>query len=169
MKTKFLCALLLTSFGFAQEPVIEEKKEIAQNFGYMSLGLGPLPIPLPVFGLGYQAQVNRHGVDVSLQALTVVVTTQVKANLLYHHYFKPSLASQFYVGGGVGPSILFGSDIKQKWHISTEFVFGKQYRNENNDLRFFQAQVSFPTFTWDDNRPATFLFPLLTLSYGIAF
>ena len=74
MKTKFLCALLLTSFGFAQEPVIEEKKEIAQNFGYMSLGLGPLPVPLPVFGLGYQAQVNRHGVDVSLQALTVVVT-----------------------------------------------------------------------------------------------
>ena len=129
-----------------------------------------MPIPLPVFAGGYRTQVDKHGLDVSLQASTVVKITQVKTNILYHHYFKPSLTSEFYVGGGIAPGCIFSSDTTLLT-LSPEFVFGKQYRNESNDLRFFQLQASFPTFSIAGDRPhnSTFLFPLITISYGIGF
>ena len=108
--------------------------------------------------------------DVSLQVSTIVVVTQVKTNFLYHHYFKPSLTSEFYVGGGIAPGCIFSSD-RALLTLSPEFVFGKQYRNENGDFRFFQLQASFPTFSIAGDKPdnPVFLFPLVTISYGIGF
>ena len=176
MKTKLLSFWALIGCVSAQEAVAV-KEPVRQQFGYVELGVGPLPIPLPVFGIGYRSQWNHHGVDVSGQVATVVSATAVQANVLYHYYFKPSLASQFYVGAGVAPSVGFGGR-HYGFGISPEFVFGKQYRNESNDLRFFQAQINFPTFVtearhrysyWEANRAHLIKYPIVTLSYGIGF
>jgi hypothetical protein len=189
MKSRIILALMLAfgSVAMAEttcptcidqpyQPCTYQPCEVRQQFGYGSLGLGPFPIPIPVFGVGYRTQSGHHGGDFSLQASTIVVTTQVKASLLYHYYFKPDYCSQFYLGGGVGPSIMFGSG-DHAVLLSPELVFGKQYRNESDDLRFFQAQVSFPTFALSHdhhhhhrNHHCHILkFPLVVLSYGIAF
>lgn len=156
------------------EPVEIQPGKLKQEYGYVSAGLGPFPLPLPAFAAGYRAQSGHNGFDVSCQVQTVVAVTQLKANLLYLHYFKPEYCSEFYVGGGVGPSVIFGSDYW--WHrrstaflLSPEFVFGKQYRNESSDLRFFQMQVSFPTISAFHKSWHVTEFPLVIFSYGIGF
>lgn len=184
MKSKICFMLLLAvSSVIAQENVAqpETPHKVKQEYGYLSFGLGPFPILLPAFAGGYRAQSNHHGVDLSLQVQTVEFVTQLKANLLYLHYFKPDLCSEFYVGGGLGPSVLFGDDycsdggyylhINTHVLLSPEFVFGKQYRNERNDLRFFQMQISFPTIGFMNRHSHDDLckFPLVILSYGIGF
>jgi len=173
MKLKFVCIFLsLFATAFAEELTssLPTNEPIKQQFGYVSAGLGPMPIPLPVFAGGYRSQLGNQGLDVSLQVSTVVTATQVKTNVLYLRYPKPSLSSEFYVGAGIAPGCLFGSDIAL-FTLSPEFVFGKQYRNESNDLRFFQLQASFPTFSIAGAKPhnPVFLFPLITISYGIGF
>jgi hypothetical protein len=172
MKSKFLFTSLL-AFGciFAEESSPQETPEVRQHFGHFDIGVGPLPIPLPVFTGGYRAQWGHHGMDVSLQASTIVSYTQIKANFLYNHYFKPSLDSEFYVGGGVGPSIVIGRG-ECEFLISPELVFGKLYRNETKDLRFWQIQVSFPTFDFHQSRhhhSHCTWFPLVVASYGFGF
>jgi len=173
IRHKLACIFLIAlSPAVAQEPAVqmEANHQIKQQFGYVSAGVGPLPVPLPVFAAGYRYQIGHHGADLSFQVSTIAVITQIKANCLYHHYFKPNLASEFYVGGGVGPSWIVGSG-KALFLISPEFVFGKQYRNETGDLRFFQLQASFPTFSFGNNNShhQTFKFPLIVISYGIGF
>ena len=134
----------------------------------MSIGLGPAPIPLPNFGLGYRAQSGHNGVDVSLNAMTVVAVTQLKATALYQYYFKPDLNSQFYVGGGLGLSDIFGSG-HHCMAISPEFTFGKQYRNEAKDTRFMQVGVSWPTVNLSGQSRHFLKYPLVVFSYGIMF
>ena len=160
----------------ALQPRADEVKNLAergiihQQFGYASMGLGPFPIPLPVFGLGYRTQTGHHGIDLSLQTSTVVIATAVKANILYLHYFKPSYTSEFYAGGGISPGVLLG--LGNRAFISPEFVVGKQYRNESDDLRFFQMQVSFPTFSQKSphhHRIDILDVPLVVFSYGLGF
>jgi hypothetical protein len=143
---------------------------VEQTIGYATLGVGPLPLPLPTFGLGLRTQTNHHGFDLSLQAATLVEITQLKASALYQHYFKPNLASQFYVGGGIGTSVLFFDDTF--FLLSPELVFGKQYQNEAQDTRFFQAQISFPTLNLTRHyhyHDDLLLFPAVVLTYGIGF
>jgi hypothetical protein len=175
MKTKLLLAsLLILGSMVAQEMAVSEEQNVNQQFGYVSLGVGPLPVPLPAFSVGYRSQKNHHGMDVGLQTTTMLDVTQMKANLLYEYYFKPSKVSQFYMGGGIGPSVVFGSGDTAAM-ISPEFVFGKQYRNESRDLRFFQAQISFPTLlmikqpSWLRSNPDVLTFPLVLLTYGLGF
>lgn len=167
MKSKFISVfLLLLGSLIAQEPL----DPTTQQFGYMSVGVGPLPVLLPAFAGGYRTQSGHHGADLSLQVSTVVAFTQVKANLLYHYYFKPNTTSEFYVGAGVGPSYLFGRT-KEHLLISPEVVFGKQYQTDTKDPRFFQIQLSFPTFAFRAHDPQChiFYFPLVIFSYGIGF
>lgn len=166
---KMIIACLLTLGSITAQ-------EVEQSFNYGSVGLGPFPLPLPNFALGRRMQKNHHGADLSLQVNTLVWVTQVKANVLYHYYWKPSLASQSYAGLGVGPSAIFGEN--QALLISPEFVLGKQYRNEDGDLRFFQGQLSFPTVAYGNSwgwcpyshkSVHVSKFPLLVLSYGFGF
>ncbi len=178
---KYVLALsLATGFLIAQEEVVSCEtmpQEVTQGFGYLSIGLGPFPVPLPAFTGGYRSQAGHHGFDASLQVQTVIAATQLKTNLLYHYYPKPCLRSQSYYGIGVGPSVVFkGHRRSTGFLISPEFVFGKQYRNETDDIRFFQAQVSFPTFghvdgTFHHSRGFRHLtwFPLVIISYGWGF
>lgn len=174
---KYMIALLFAVGSvMAQEHVVPCEtipQEVTQDFGYLSVGLGPFPAPIPAFAGGYRVQSGHHGMDTSLQVQTLIEITQLKVNLLYHYYPKPCLASQSYFGVGVGPSVVFSNhwDRAQGFLISPEFVFGKQYRNENDDTRFFQVQASFPTFGnafHRDFRHVTW-FPLVIISYGIGF
>lgn len=178
---KYVLALMLaTGFLAAQEEVVPCEiipQEVNQDFGYISLGLGPFPVPVPTFTGGFRYQAGHHGFDTSLQVATLIELTQLKANLLYHYYPKPCLRSQAYYGVGVGPSVVFGRHDKTGFLISPEFVFGKQYQNESDDIRFFQAQVSFPTFGHAEAfgsrhhhgfRHLTW-FPLVIISYGWGF
>lgn len=192
MKSKIILTLLLiTGTLIAQElptqpkqeytPSLEESsKTVQQKFGYFSAGLGPFPIPLPAFSAGFRAQSGHNGIDTSLQAQTIVFATGLKGNVLYLYYPKPNKLSQFYMGGGIGPGYVFihGSRFHDNpgFLLSSEFVFGKQYRNETDDLRFFQLQVSFPTFefykhsmSWKFHTSGPVFFPFTIISYGIGF
>lgn len=167
-KSKILVALsLLMGTAFANDPS-ESTPFLSQQFGYVGIGVGPLPVPVPFFSTGYRIQTGHHGADMSLQVATIIALNQFKTNFLYHHYFKPHLSSEFYVGGGIGTSYLWGSSY-HRGLLSPELVFGKQYRNESGDLRFFQLQTSFPTFSWGQHHNRLCYYPLVTISYGIGF
>lgn len=147
----------------------EEAPEVIQNdMGYASMGLGPFPLPIPYLGIGYRLQRNHHGADVSLKSATVIHVTQLKGSALYHYYFSPNLSSQMYAGLGVGVSGVFSKRKDYRTYISPEFVVGKQYLNEVGGKRFFQAEVSWPTFDIRKPKDNT-LVPLVVLSYGIGF
>jgi len=174
MKSVLFALLSLTTFATAQEaPAQPTSAPVEQSMGYVGLGLGPFPLPLPNFSLGFRTQHNHHGFDLSLQAATVVELTAVKLNPVYLHYFKPNLSSQFYVGGGLGVGALFHH--RTAGFISPELVLGKQYQNESQDTRFFQAQISFPTIgshhlgTRGLSKHNVTWFPLVVLSYGLGF
>jgi hypothetical protein len=148
------------SFVFSDEMC----EPVRDSFGYMGIGIGPLPFLVPSFSVGYRTQNGHHGADVSAYVSTVVAITQLKTSALYHYYFKPNPCSQFYVGGGLGVSTLFHRAV----YFSPELAFGKQYINDAGDTRFFQAQISWPTFnTSRPHRP--FYMPLVVFSYGIRF
>jgi hypothetical protein len=199
-----LLSLLLSTAAIAQEPatethsaptdhltlpsVTEPNPPIVNQFTpYVTLGLGPVPIPLPLFGVGARQQWHHHGIDLSLQATTLIEFTPVKASALYNYYFKPNPASQFYLGLGAGAGYVFGGWHGANWFASPELVLGKQYRNESKDTRFFQAQISFPTIGWSDEYDYKFnghyheshrtgkkeadvsWFPLVVFTYGIGF
>lgn len=177
IKIKLLTAALLLVTGsiFASNtelpPCVDPPTPITRNtIGYVSLGLGPCPAPIPNFSVGFRKQKDRHGMDLSLSAASIIQITEVKASALYLHYFKPHLPSQFYIGCGAGVGGLFFKEKDTFFKspcpfISPEFAFGKQYLTDTNALRFFQMQLSFPTF----GSHYTLYFPLVILSYGIAF
>jgi hypothetical protein len=144
----------------------EAPKPIYDHSGYIDIGLGPFPIPIPVFGLGQRIQWNHHGMDLHMLVSTIVAVTEVKGTAMYLHYFKPSLASQFYAGGGLGAGGLFNNHhSRAKFLLSPEIVLGKQYINEAGDKRFFQTEISWPTL--GNHKP--FYFPLVVFSYGFMF
>jgi len=166
-----ICSLLLSGSLFAST-----SEKVCSSFGYMNVGLGPFPLPLPIFGLGYRAQRHQHGFDISLQVSTIVMLTHIKGSLLYQHYFRPSFQSQFYIGGGLGVSGLFGTYGNDAiGAVSPEFVFGKQYLADTGGRRFFQMQVSWPTCGFEEfskrsfSKREFFYYPLVVFSYGVGF
>jgi hypothetical protein len=151
-------------------PVKEESRVVTQSMGYFSLGTGPLPLPLPVFGVGYRTQSGYVGAEVSAQYTTLVYINQLKADLLLHYYPKPCLASQFYVGAGVGSSVIFGSEFRKiPVTLSPELVLGQQFCNSSDDVRFIQAQISVPTLCLRGDHFGLVKYPLVTISYGFGF
>lgn len=169
MKTGWITSLLITlTAPFLVLNADEPKKPtpIHDRSGYVDLGLGPFPLPLPVFGVGYREQWNHHGLDNHLQVATIVQATVLKGSTHYLYYFKPNLASQFYVGGGASVGGLFVKHGRDKFIVSPDLVVGKQYTNEAGEKRFFQAQTSWPTFTQTGK---SMYFPMVVLSYGFMF
>ena len=172
-----IIVLSVTAMGglSAQEETPEKVKDY---FGYVDLGVGPAPIPLPIFGLGHRAQNGTFGFDMNLRVSTVVALTQVKANMLFLHYFNPDAAKQFYFGAGPGVSGLF-TDYKHldeaALTVSPEFVFGKEYRADTKSKRFFEARISWPTYVSGKvdghaiDSDHLFKYPLVTLHYGWGF
>lgn len=170
MKTKYALGLAMSLAALLplhgdETPTPSAPAIVRDSSCYIDLGLGPFPLPLPVFGLGHREQWQHHGMDVHLQVSTIVEVTSVKGSALYLHYFKPNLPSQFYMGAGAGIGGLFNKHRDFRLYGSPEFVLGKQYLNEAGDKRYFQTQMSFPTFS----EHAPVYFPLIVFSYGIMF
>lgn len=177
--------LLASSFVFADEASQEvasimqapalaqtESQPVEASYGYISLGLGPFPIPAPLLGIGGRYQKGHHGFDGSLQFFTLgKYFTIAKENFNFLYYFKPNLASQFYVGGGIGFTEIFEHHFDA--YVSPQLVLGKQYTNEAGDVRFFQVQID-PVFVRLNHAEGNFhrniaTFPAVVLSYGICF
>lgn len=164
MKYILILLAIITGTAFANESV---KENPTSQFPYVSLGIGPAPVPLPVFGVGYRAQWGHHGVNALVNASTVYYITGVKGSVLYNYYFKPNLDSQFYFG--VGPAVggLFSNKRAHGYGGAAEFSFGKQYRNQTGDVRFFEAEFDFPLVV--DHKPHFVAYPVVVLNYGIGF
>lgn len=186
MKKLMTLGLLASSFVFADEgsevvsimkaPVVADEVEAAPvkaSFGYVSLGLGPFPLPLPLLGVGGRYQNGHHGFDGSIQFISFGSGfTLVKENFDYIHYFKPNLASQFYVGGGVAFTEVWCRGHMQAL-LSPQVILGQQYTNKAGDVRYFQAQID-PVFldlnyVYKKGRTRVGTFPVVVLSYGICF
>lgn len=165
-----ICLLLFVGMLHGQEPV--QTPNVKGSFGYADIGIGPLPLLVPTFGLGCRTQYNHHGWDLSLHAASVVVLTEIKGSLLHHYYFNPCFESQFYSGLGIGFGALFSKHDDTLTFLSPEFAFGKEYTTDTGGLRFFQVQVSFPTFYSNKGHHFShhpFYMPLVVFSYGIGF
>ncbi len=162
-----LALSLICTRASASESQMEEE-HIQKDYGYVGMGVGPLPFPLPVFLAGYRGQKDHHGVDIFTTVSTIVKLTQLKMGTQYLHYFHPNLKEQLYAGGGVSLSALIHH--KTDFYASPEFVFGKQYVNEQNATHFLQAQISFSTLRISRNHNhRLFYMPLVIVSYGIGF
>ena len=184
MKKLMTLGLLASSLAFADEasntetmmavPAAVETEPVKASYGYVSLGLGPFPIPMPLLGIGGRYQNGHHGFDGSLQFFTLGNSfTIAKENLDYLYYFKPNLASQFYVGGGIGITEAISRGRVQAF-LSPQVILGKQYTNKAGDVRYFQAQID-PVFLdlnkvhRREHHRMLGTFPAVVLSYGICF
>ena len=70
LKIVTACFMLPASFLCANPQETQEKKQtscccIENSFGYLNVGVGPLPELVPSFGIGYRAQKDHHGFDLS--------------------------------------------------------------------------------------------------------
>ncbi len=170
---KIIILMVLASIGAfadAKTATVAEPEKVRSSYGYIGLGLGPAPFPLPIFSGGWRMQSGHNGLDLSLDLMTLGSITGVQENIAYLHYFKPNLASQFYVGGGIGIAEVFFSRHRPLVYTAPQFIFGKQYTNEAGDRRFFQTKIEWPTvpLTSSSGRHIG-KYPLVTFSYGICF
>jgi len=184
MKKLMTLGLLATSFVLADEgsevvslmkaPEIEkEAAPVKASYGYVNLGIGPLPLPMPIFGVGGRFQNGHHGFDGSLQFGTLGrYFTFAKENFNYLYYFNPNLASQFYVGGGIA-----FTEFWERSHmdvlLSPQAVVGKQYTNKEGGVRYFQVQID-PVFldlkrTYKKGHMRGAVSPAVVFSYGLCF
>lgn len=195
------CLVLPVSFLCADTQEVQDERNsdsccsdsccVENSFGYLNIGVGPLPMLFPSFGIGYKAQKNHHGFDVSGSIAKTRFDTTGRVSALYNYFFLPNLQSQFYAGLGVGMKgvHLDKSSDEDKCHVAVypEIVFGKQYQNDTCCQRFFQVQIGFPSFafdkfakkTWKDREDgagiyypvhyATSYVPEVIFSYGIGF
>ena len=83
------------------------------------------------------------------------------------YYFKPNLKSEFYAGFGGSIGRYYGEYTKLNL-ASPEFIFGKSYLNKDDNRRYVELQVSFPTFISKDENRRVYI-PLCVFSYGIGF
>jgi hypothetical protein len=146
---------------------------VKASYGYVSLGFGPVPIPMPIFGIGGRFQSDHNGFDGSFQFISFGSGfTLLKGNVDYLYFFKPNLASQFYMGGGASASEVI-SHGRVRAFLSPQVILGRQYVNKGGDVRYLQAQID-PVFL-DLNRAHKHRhtrvgsFPCVILSYGICF
>ena len=175
MKKLMTLGLLASSFAFADEgsevvsimkaPVVDcEVPVVEASYGYVCVGIGPLPVPAPLAGVGWRYQKGHHGFDGSLQISSVLVINVAKINANYLYYFNPNLDSEWYLGAGVGllGTSIITSENRNRGYLSPQLVVGNQYTNKNGNLRHFQAEIS----PWLVGGGA---FPTVTLSYGFSF
>ena len=193
MKKLMTLGLLASSIVFADEgsevvsimkaPIDDcEVPVVEASYGYVNFGLGlfPLPmgwrtivVPIPLLGVGGRYQKGQHGFDGSFQFISFkgFDTLQKKISTTFIQ-FKPNLASQWYVGGGVGVT-----QIWSRGHITPflapQMILGKQYTNKAGSARYFQAQIDPVSLdlkhTYKKGHPLIYPFPVIVLSYGICF
>lgn len=171
MKIKLLIATISVSLLFADELAVQKKPPIKSRFTYVSggIGLDDDYFPWGALAAGHRLQWECHGFEASLQGNTFILWfSQVRLNLLYHYYFKPYLASQFYVGAGLGPGIGIESSSHWNHHGDLFFSFspvvdaGYEYRTRSGGIRFIDLQISSPLARLNGHGYS----PLFLVSYG---
>lgn len=129
-----------------------------------------LPIPIPSIGLGYRFQEDHHGGAVSVHGGSIGDFSQVKGAILYHYYPHPSNESQLYLGCGVGGSWTSYNIFLNRGRsfcLSPEFALGKQFKTDAGKTRFWQLQVSVPTYFFREK--GWLGCPIIALYYGFCF
>jgi hypothetical protein len=130
---------------------------------------------LPNFTIGVRTQKNHFGFDFSADLFTIHYITSLKITPSFLYYPKPKLNSQFYYGVGFTAGELFPDKKffkKSLTYLSPELIFGKKYQNENNENRFWQLTIDFPTFGFENYKNKTcktLYYPIVFLKYGVAF
>ncbi len=176
MKKLMTLGLLASSFAFADEgsevvsimkaPIVDcEVPVVEASYGYLCVGLGPLPIPAPLVGVGGRFQNGHNGFDGSLQVSSILFFSMAKASMNYLYYFNPNLDSQYYMGAGLGMMGVSGLDSGGRMYFSPQLVIGKQYTNKEGSFRHFQAEIT----PWQLGGRHSEAFPTVVLSYGISF
>jgi hypothetical protein len=155
----------------------EEQPPVTNQYGYLSLGLGPAPVPLPQFGCGYRFQKGSNGFDANLLVTTVIQVTALKLGVDYLYYINPNIQKQFY--WGIGPALIEIFHQHYSWNhacaIAPEFIFGKQYITDTGSPRHFQANVMWPVCKISDSRydwpkrNHTLWYPVVSFSYAWGF
>lgn len=153
---------------------------IHSSFVYMDVGVTLPVVPVPSIGLGYRFQEGHTGGDFSLHSASVGALSQVKGAVLYHYYFNPNNDSQFYLGSGLGISWvsyhIFGANTD--FCLSPELACGKQFKTDSGTTRFWQFQISVPTYSLQHSDFFTggklcqgrwFLLPIVAFYYGFCF
>ncbi len=173
--TAFLC---IATILFAVNQY-EEESGIINHFGYVNLGVGPLPFPLPTLGFGYRTQNDRHGMDLSAAGVMVAfdrAALKLSGRCLF--YFSPNELKQFY--GGIGPaaSVIFAPSASSSWAglgLSPEFVFGHEHLCCKGTKRFWEIVIDFPTlasnthiYKWGNGGNLIY-FPYIYAQYGWGF
>jgi hypothetical protein len=156
LKVITACLVLPASFLCANTQEVQDVKDndcycVDNSFGYVNIGVGPLPELVPSFGIGYRAQRNHHGFDASASISRFRETT-TRMGVVYNYFFSPNLQSEFYAGLGLGAKVSCAADYLEKpcFAFHPKIVFGKQYQNETNFQQFFQVEVAFPVFSLGD-------------------
>lgn len=141
---------------------------VRSHLFYADIGVW-LPVPVPSVGLGCRFQDGENGGDFSLHGGTIGTYSLAKGAILYLYYPCPSFYSQYYVGAGVGGGWLsypiLAND--ESFFVSPEFVFGKQFHIDNGKARFWQLQVSIPTYLFDKSHWSKV--PIVSFTYGFCF
>lgn len=165
------------------EVATTEFEPVEESFGYVHMGLGPAPLPLPDFGIGFRKQSHNWGYDVVFELWTIYALTSLKLTPSVLYYSRPDTSSQFYSGFGLANSYLIPKGnssnrivSESTYALAPQFIFGKKYKNENGEDRFFQVTVDWPTHTFkqdfirrDFGTAQTLYFPIVYLKYGVAF
>lgn len=164
-----------TNFQVKEFFAEENHEQIIHSFKYTDIGIGPIPLPMPSIGWGKRIQKEKKGLDFNVRIASIFLISQVKGNLLFLHYPKPNLSEQFYIGAGIGAGIVY-SLFEDKAYpiISPEFVLGKQIQKfsrsnteHKSKTRFFQCQISVPTYA--PSQGDLIYFPLISFQYGFGF
>ncbi|MGL5264146.1 MAG: hypothetical protein ACRDAI_06200 [Candidatus Rhabdochlamydia sp.] len=162
------CFVLPASFLCAGSQEVQDEKQndyccVENSFGYLNIGIrGPLSQLAPSFGIGYRAQKDHHGFDVSGSIDYFHDRTTARLNVLYNYFFKPNLESQFFAGLGLEAKAVYvhGDSCAFPCPI---FAIGQEFKTKAGSQRIVQLKVICP----DEYVPLPL--PEVILSYGFGF
>lgn len=157
----------------------EEESEVINQYGYVNLGLGPLPFPVPTLGFGYRTQNDRRGIDINGSCVIVAperVALKLAGRVMF--YFNPNEVKQYYAGIGPALSPVFSPFNSSSWAglgISPEILIGREHLSSGGKKRFWEIVIDFPTFAsnsnaykWGDEGHLIY-FPYVYVQYGWGF
>jgi len=133
----------------------------ADSLFYARVGQGITTAPGaptgPALGLGYRLELDRVGIDASVNVSVPSVMSSDKrgfegsvAKLTAHYYFMPDADKSPYLGGGLSwgfRDMSVGADRYSGTGLQAEIVGGYElYRNSCNVRVFIQGSVSLPLY-----------------------
>ncbi|MGL5626841.1 MAG: hypothetical protein ACRDDW_04925 [Candidatus Rhabdochlamydia sp.] len=143
LPASFLCA--------GSQEVQDEKQNdcgfVENSFGYLNIGVGSLPELAPSFGLGYRAQKDHHGFDVSGSIANSCKEATARLNVLYNYFFKPNPEAQLFAGVGLGAKGVHAHE-KSGFDVAAYPVLavGQEFKTKADSQRIVQVQVGWPAW-----------------------